>query len=157
MDEQHVQLTGVQGWLLLLCMCLTIFDPLTAILNIIVVTHLTRPHFVEQPGFLRLIVINGTCTIGLVVLSLYAGISLWRVLPGAVGAAKRYLTMVFLYAVVATYLPALVGLPEKLFQEVIPASLINGAITILYAAGWYHYLNRSKRVRATYTHPASSP
>ncbi|OPY81484.1 MAG: hypothetical protein A4E65_01145 [Syntrophorhabdus sp. PtaU1.Bin153] len=146
---------GVQGWLLLLCINLSILDPLAAFLNLAVTTHATKPLFEQHPSFLRLLLINGTCSIGLAVLSIYAGISLWRVLPRAVIIARKYLSLAVLYTIVSLFLPALTGLPENVRKEIGGASLLNGVVTAAYLAIWYQYLKRSRRVAATYADPCS--
>ncbi|HBA53902.1 DUF2569 family protein [Syntrophorhabdus aromaticivorans] len=149
------QYQGVQGWLLLLCINLTILDPLAALLNLVVTTSATKPFFEQQPAFLRLLLINGTCSIGLAVFSVYAGISLWKVLPRAVTIARKYLSVAFLYAVVSLFLPAMTGLPENVRKEIAGAGLLNSVVTVAYLAVWYQYLKRSRRVAATYTDSSS--
>lgn len=149
------QYEGVQGWLLLLCINLTVLDPFAALLNLIVTTSTTKPFFEQQPAFLRLLLINGTCSIGLAVFSVYAGISLWRVLPRAVIVARKYLSVALLYTVVSLFLPTLVGLPENLRKEIAGAGLVNGVVTVVYLTAWYQYLKRSRRVMATFTDSSS--
>lgn len=95
-------------------------------------------------------IINGVCSIGLAVFSVYAGASLWRVLPNAVTTAKKYLGAAFLYSLVSLFLPYLIGLSAEMQKEIGAMNLLNGFITALYLYVWYQYLKRSKRVRATY-------
>lgn len=144
------QYTGVKGWLLLLCINLTILDPFAMLFNLISVTQLTKPHFDKFPQLLHLMVIGGGFSLALMVFSVYAGISLWKVLPNAVYVAKKYLIAVFFYSLFSIFLPSLVGLPEKAQQEFSANTAFNSLITILYVTGWYLYLKRSRRVKATY-------
>jgi Protein of unknown function (DUF2569) len=141
---------GVSGWLFLLCINLTILDPFANLLNLAIGTNFARPYFDQQPVLQKLMIINGVCSIGLAVFSIYAGISLWRILPNAVTTAKKYLGTAFLYTLVSLFLPYLIGLSAEMQKEVGAMSLLNGFITALYLYGWYQYLKRSKRVRATY-------
>lgn len=150
MDEQRFDLKGVKGWLLLLVVNLAILDPFANLFNLAVGTHFARSHLDQNPPLQRLLLINGACSIGLAVFSIYAGISLWRVLPNAVILAKRYLGAAFGYSVLSLFLPHLVGLSDELRKEVTASSLLNSFITALYLYGWYQYLRRSKRVKATY-------
>jgi hypothetical protein len=89
------------------------------------------------------------------VYSIYAGISLWRAIPTAPETAGKYFIVVALYAVVSVFLPALVGVPEDIYKAMAGSALANGLITVVYAALWYLYLKKSKRVKATYTPPAT--
>ena len=147
-EEAH---RGVRGWLLILCLNVAILDPLTMLLTIFLVTDATKPYFGEHPELLRLCVASGVCRLALAVFSVYAGISLWRVLPGAVAIAKKYFMAVVLYAVLASALPVIVGMPKESYQEFAAQSTFNSFLTMAYAIAWYIYLQLSKRVRATYT------
>ena len=141
---------GVKGWLLLLCINLSILDPLSIMVNLALVSNMAKPFFNEYPGLKRLILINGTCSIALMVFSIYAGISLWKVLPNAVRAANNYLRIAFLYSLVSVFIPAMVGLPEKAYKDMAGNTFVNSLITMSYMAAWYLYLKRSKRVKATF-------
>lgn len=150
MKGQQFELQGVKGWLLLLCINLTLLDPFANLLNLAVGTHFGRPYFDQNPPLERLMLINGVCSIGLAVFSIYAGISLWKVLPNAVTIAKKYLGAAFLYSLLSLFLPYLMGLPPETTKELGPTSLMNTIITAVYLYVWYQYLKRSKRVKATY-------
>jgi len=141
---------GVKGWLLLLCVNLMILDPCSILFSLFVVTNATKPHFDQYPGLLKLMFINGACSIGLTVFSIYAGISLLKILPNAVKTAKKYLSTAFMYSIISIFLPALVGLPEKAYNDITGNTLFNSLITMLYLALWYQYLKKSRRVMATY-------
>jgi len=151
LNDQQSELRGVKGWLLLLCINLSVLDPFANLLNLAIGTHLGRQYFDQNPALQRLMVINGVCSIALAVLSIYAGISLWRVLPNAVTTAKKYLGAAFAYSIVSLFLPYLVGLSEAVQKEVGATSLLNSFVTALYLYAWYQYLKRSKRVNATYS------
>jgi hypothetical protein len=146
-DEQY---RGVRGWLLILCLNVAIFDPLTMLLTIFLVTSATKPYFGEHPELLRLCLASGICRLALAVFSVYAGMALWKVVPGAVSIAKKYLMAVVLYSVVASLLPVIAGVPQESYQEFAGQTLFNSLLTMSYAIAWYLYLQRSKRVKATY-------
>jgi len=79
--------------------------------------------------------------------SLYAGLQMWQVRPGAVVVAKRFLLANLIYGlVVPAVVAVMIGLPE-LAGDAVKTAL--RAIT--YTAIWYPYLLKSKRVRATYS------
>ncbi len=150
MNNVGLEYRGVKGWLLVLCVCLCILDPAAIFFNLIHATNLARADFDKNPALLRLIVTNGFFSIGFLVFSLYAGVSLWRLHPRAVTYAKRYFICASLYAVVSVFLPELFGLPEANRKVVAAASIVNTFLTVFYMGAWYLYLLRSKRVAATY-------
>lgn len=150
MNNTNTEYKGVKGWLLLLCVCLTILDPFSAFATLIVVTNSTKPYFDQNPGLFRLVLIGGICSTCMIVFSVYAGISLWRVVPNAVTTARRYFISAFLYSLFSIFLPAMVGLSEEASPEFDQTSLINHVIVMCYLSLWYFYLMRSKRVKATY-------
>ena len=147
-DEQY---RGVRGWLLLLCLNIAILDPVTMLLTIFLVVSATKPYFGEHPELLRLCLVSGICRLALAVFSVYAGLGLWKVMPGALSVAKKYLLTVVLYSVVASFLPAFVGVPQESYQEFAGQTVFNSFLTMAYAIAWYIYLQRSRRVKATYT------
>lgn len=147
-DEAHLR--GIRGWLLLLCLSLTVFDPLAMLLNIFVVTNLAKTEFENHPELMRLILINGGCSIGLAVFSIYAGVSLWKTLPNGVRLAKKYLLTACLYSIFGLVLPSLVGVAADFQKQIIGGSVVNSAVTVAYLGCWYQYLKRSRRVKTTF-------
>jgi len=150
MDEISLQLKGVKGWLLLMCISLTILDPSSIVLNSIIMTNLTKPYFDKHTELLRMVLINGTCSIGLAVFSIYTGISLWKVLPNALITAKKYLFAISLYSVFSLFIPTLVGFQAGSIKGISGNNVFNSLLTILYASAWYLYLKKSRRVKTTY-------
>lgn len=150
MHGVKTQYKGVKGWLLLLCICLTILDPFSAFMTLIAVTNAAKPHFDQYPALFRLVLIGGICSTFLIVFSIYAGLSLWRVVPNAVTTVKRYFISAFLYSLFSMFLPVIVGVSEKTFPEFSQGASVNNVIVIVYLSIWYLYLMRSKRVKATY-------
>lgn len=151
MIQEKRTLKGVKGWLLLLCISLTILDPFSIIINLSLATDAAKNQFEQHPEFFTFILISGVCRIALMVFSIYAGVSLWKAVPGAVLVAKKYLQAVLLYSVFAVFLPRIVGLPDEMYRDLAPANLLNSLLTICYVATWFLYLTKSKRVKATYT------
>ena len=156
MDTVGKDYKGVRGWLLLLCVSLAILDPFAGFINIMAVTDTLKPYFEQDPALFKLVLIGGVCNICLLVYSMYAGMSLWRIAPNAVMSAKRYLVVLFHYSFFSIFLPQLVGLSEKTQTEIYKTSPINNLIVMLYASAWYLYIRKSKRVRATYGESGSS-
>lgn len=150
MAETYEKYKGVKGWLLLLCLSLTVLDPSAILLNLFYVTNAAKPYFESNPAFFRLILITGIFRIALMVFSIYAGISLWRMVPGAPAVAVMYFRAVVFYAVLVMFLPRLVGISEEMYRDMAGANALNSLITVAYVTVWYLYLRRSRRVKATY-------
>ena len=141
---------GVKGWLLLLCVSMAILTPMTGLISIMAVTDTLKPYFDQDPALFKLVLISGICNICLLVYSMYAGVSLWRVAPNAVTSAKRYLVVLFHYSFFSIFLPQLVGLSEKTQTEIYKTNPIYNLMVMFEVFIWYLYIRKSKRVRATY-------
>jgi len=92
------------GWLLLLCVGLTILGPLYAVASLTGSFRELTPLFDQFPGLMVLLVVDTTFTVGLMTFSIYAGVALWQIRPGAVSTAKRYLLWSLAYLPVAAVL-----------------------------------------------------
>lgn len=144
-EEQY---KGVRGWLLLLCINLTILDPASIVLGVF--GALPLADFEKNPEMQRFMVISGVCRLALAAFSLYAGIALWRIHADGPSIAKRYFQAAVLYSAFALLLPGMVGLSDELYAEMAGASLLSSVMTICYVMAWYLYLVKSKRVKATF-------
>lgn len=144
------QLRGVRGWLLLLCLNLAVFDPLAVLINLFMTTNSTGTDFGKHPELFRLTIVGGIPTIGLMVFSLYAGLCLWKRVPGAVVVARKYLVCLFFFSIFSLFLPDMVGVTEKLYPGISAVNGLNVAVNTAHVAAWYLYLILSRRVRATY-------
>lgn len=142
--------TGVRGWLLLLCLILTILFPLGGLINITAAINTPKSFFDQDPALFTFVFIGGICNICLFVYSMYVGVSLWKVVPNAVASVKRYLLVLFHYSFFSIFLPQLVGLSEKVQTEIYTMYSLGRLIAMAEAFAWYLYLRKSKRVRATY-------
>jgi hypothetical protein len=136
---------GVHGWLLYLCVCLTVLAPLLFLVYF--ARWVVLEHFYIIPGQ----VILEICALGsLTVFSVFAGVSLWSVRPTAVKIAKAYFIVSFLLIVV---LATARQLPFTSPVAALAAIAVIGiqAIPVLVGCGlWYLYLTKSERVKATF-------
>jgi len=148
--EPDSRLRGVRGWLLYLCLLLTVFQPLISIGLHAWTTLSVAPAFGRFPGLLPVIIVDNVLAAGLAVFSVYAGILLWRVRPGAVATARVFLFANFAYVLLAPLLMLLAGLPGELARQSVAESYTNIGGSIGGAVIWLTYLQTSKRVRATY-------
>jgi hypothetical protein len=141
---------GVGGWLLLLCLGLTVFGPIMTIVNLGIGYSEYSAVFDRFPGIKRITIIDTLLSLGLMAFSIYAGMGLWSIRPGAVQMAKRYLLTFLGYLPISAVLPFMAGLPSAANNTMLAAvapGIIKGVIGFII---WYSYLNNSKRVRATY-------
>jgi len=141
---------GVGGWLLLFCLGLTVFSPLITIGSFAASYSQSSRYFDRFPGLLVITVIDTFLSLGLMAFSIYAGVCLWRIRSGAVQTAKKYLLWFLVYLAIAAVLPFMAGLPSTANDTLLAEAAKNTFRGFIYFAIWYSYLNKSKRVRATY-------
>ena len=141
---------GVGGWLLLLCLGLTVFSPLSTLGSLAEEYLESSKYFDQFPGLLVITVIYTILSLGIVAFSIYAGVGLWSIRPGAVQMAKRFLLCLLGYHAIAAILPFTAGLPSTATQAMIETGATHLSRGVIYFAVWYSYLNKSKRVIATY-------
>jgi hypothetical protein len=145
-----MELYGVRGWLLLLCLLLTVIDPVVVLANLFAQTEGAREIYNKQPEMFKVFVVTGVLGIALAVFSMYSGLSLWKIAPNAVRTARYYLVAEAAFSFVPFFLPAVFGVPLSSPEGIQNLYIFNALATTAYASAWYAYLSRSRRVRATY-------
>lgn len=149
-NKQLRMYRDVGGWLLLLCVVLTIISPARALYNMITSYHDVSPLFNQFPRLLPLIIIDYVLSATLMIFSINAGSALWNIKPKAVRTAKNYLFMHLGYTMIAAFIPFSVGYPSSVNQVLI-SEVTGSTMQALFFFGiWYSYLSFSKRVKATY-------
>ena len=146
-DERY---KGVAGWLLIFCLGLTVLGPLVMLKTLAVGYREFAGYFGEFPGLFVVTVINTLLSLGIMAFSIYAGVGLWRIRPGAVKVAKKYLLYFLGYHAFTAYLPFMAHLPSAATEAIVAQVVKDSFRAIMYVAIWYSYLNKSLRVRATY-------
>jgi hypothetical protein len=141
---------GVGGWLLLFCLVLTVFSPLITLGSLAAGYGESSKYFHQFPGLLVITVIDTFLSVGLVAFSVYAGIGLWTIRPGAVQMARRYLFFFLGYLAISAILPFMAGLPSSVHEAMFAQVARDTFRGVIFFAIWYSYLNKSKRVSATY-------
>lgn len=147
---------GVKGWLLLLCLNLTIFIPASCLYEANCILDLFNSHknkillFIFKTLLLYNVLIVAIMVF-LAIFSFYAGLRLWQVNQKAVKMAKAFLiTQLSLTAIIIITRP-LIDFPfgdngqfwGDIMKRLIPS--------LLYFSLWYLYLRNSKRVYNTFS------
>ena len=139
---------GVRGWLLVLCLMLTVVGPAISV-GLVAHEYVNSMRvFSGSPGDKVAVISSLLLTACAAAFGVYAGLRLWLVRPKAVTTAKLALLFGLAADIVATTIEAATAqVPSErlLFQtevSVIPSLIF---FTLCFA-----YINRSKRVHATY-------
>ena len=153
----------VRGWLLFLCINLTLIIPFSCIYEASSALGMYYPGASSIQLFLfrqslsyHLGVIAATTF--LAIFSFYAGLSLWQLKPKAVKIVKLFLTtqllLMMLLMVLQPFMMFPLGANPTSFGDTIPRLLP----FLSYFSVWYAYLSFSRRVRLAYQIlPAESP
>jgi hypothetical protein len=140
-DTSLERYRGVKGWLLFLCIGLTVLTPLR-----IIGEYGAAGMDIES---IRGISFDGLFNLAFAGFSIYVGVCLWRVWLGAVKKAK-----VFLWCVVAlNAIIALLAFKASLQPSAdvtIVRTFLKCVASAIIAAVWISYLHTSKRVKGTY-------
>jgi ribosomal protein L37AE/L43A len=142
-DAHH--LVGVGGWLVLFILSLIVFSPILTTIKLI-------KEF-EELGLVLATVLDAAISIALMSFGIYAGVRLWKVKPNAVRIAKRYLIAVFIYSGVLLLLIVLGSIYTPTDEKTSSQEIGTVGRSLLYVIIWYSYLEKSKRVAATYATP----
>jgi hypothetical protein len=132
---------GVRGWLLFFCVSLTVLAPL----------RIMGEYGAAGTDIwsIRGISIDGLFSFVFACFSIYVGVCLWRVRPGAVKKATVFLWCVAALNVVVVLLTHMAGLKPSANGKVIEEAIIRSGAGAI-ALAWLAYLGSSKRVKATY-------
>jgi hypothetical protein len=146
---------GVGGWLLLFCISLTFLNPAMTAYNVFQTDEATRSVLARYPALNTLTQADAVVGIIIAGLSIYAGIAMWRVRPGAVRAARVFLIVGLIYAVIAPFTPLFADLPQRANDAIMSAAFSSAGRGAIYYFIWLSYLSSSRRVRATYANAAA--
>ncbi len=145
------ELNGVKGWLLFLCLWLTVLTPLFTLGQLSVGWMEAEPFFEQFPSLKSVVILETLCLIGLHAFGIYAGFALWSIKPGAVKIAKNFFLTMLAYFLVSPFVfSGTSDLPSEAISAIKNEGVGQAIKAILAFAVWFTYLHRSKRVRATY-------
>ena len=149
------ELKGVRGWLLLLCLMLTILIPTSSLYSAISIIY-----FINSPLNKIILLVSNNLLLyhmillaimaGMATLSFYSGIQLWEVKPGAVKLTKIFLLIYLFCSVIIAIIQSLISLGFGSGEINFIVIMITIFPSLCYFGIWYLYLNNSKRVYNTY-------
>lgn len=138
---------GVKGWLLLLCVVLTIITPGYVFLILFSEWRDSVAFFDSIPLVRDVVLIETFSYSGIALFSMYAGWALWTRKKGAVRTAKMYLVAQCIVGI--STMVILAGMiNDRETTNGFAKAALNG---IWHLVVWYWYLSKSKRVAATYS------
>ena len=143
---------GVDGWLLLFCLSLTLFNPIAGLYSIIASYKVAFQFLAKFPHLIIVTTIYAILTLALVSFGFYTGRKLWAVKTDALKTAKKYLWRCLAYVIAMAILPYFSGLNSTTETNAVITLDAVGRVILgaTYIALWFGYLNKSERVRNTY-------
>ncbi len=144
----------VGGWLLLLCLMLTVVGPLITA-GLLVQQHLGWPPSLDHGRSLPLsaqvlALVSVLVEAGSIGYGLYAGLRLWLLRPGAVNTAKLALLWGLAASVATLTLQWLAGPAVGTTGSLLHTINLGLLPDLVFFTASFAYLNKSARVRATY-------
>ena len=149
--DRSVVPVEVRGWLLVLCLILTLFYPTRSVYHILwhTIPIISTAHALNR---ILLLSVYSFVVSALAVFSFAAGLGLWCVKPKAVGFAKRYL-LTYLVAHVAYFVLWIAMIRPTREIDYVEMGWWNIVGPLVFVTLWYSYLEHSRRVRETYLVP----
>ncbi|MHB8066522.1 MAG: DUF2569 family protein [Desulfobaccales bacterium] len=155
-SEKREAPKGVRGWLLLLCINLTIIIPALCLYNVISIYY-----FINSPLNQLIILISKNLSIYHMVivaimvfsatLSFCSGLQLWDVKPAAIKFTKIFLIiqlfLSFVIAIIQSLMPFPFGSGDNNYVIIVKTIIPS----LIYFSLWYAYLSKSSRVHNTYS------
>jgi hypothetical protein len=143
-------LSGVRGWLLVLCLYLMVLIPALAILGLIGAWQKAP----SSPTLQSALVMEAVFELALAGFAFYAGLMLYRLRTNAASIAKVYFITILTLGLLGLGIVVLASLGQR--SDVAFGNMLRGPAAfaavreVLLSLLWLVYLERSRRVRATY-------
>jgi len=143
---------GVKGWLLILCVYLTIILPLSAAGGLALsYAIVTDPELKRVSGLRETFIIDCLLSLVVVAFGIRAAIALWRVQSKAIEALRLFLVMFIAYTVLSVALPFMPDAPPGADKAaIVGPALGGGTVRFVIWSAISSYLRYSKRIKATY-------
>ena len=155
--QPNPRLIGVRGWLLLLCIQLTILSPLVTIGQIARLFQQLAPSFQSVAGLESFFVFVMVVTLVFLLASISVGVMLWSRRSGSPNFVRWFLLSTFAWLCLSPYTIYLfVRMPPGAVPGILAAALPELVMGFVVTFAWYYYLLKSKRVLANFG-PAAQP
>ena len=148
---------GIKGWLLVLCVVMTIFVPIqgaTFLLEHVEyirdITALENEDDIGLDEYIISMYVQTFFNVCFVAFSAYAGIMLCMKRPTAPTLAKIYFGCAILFSILSLVTIYLIHLPSEFEEELLRETKRITIIRLMAYGSWLTYLFRSKRIRATF-------
>lgn len=149
--------TKIGGWLYLLCFLMIFVSPIRSILLVYTEFTQTSPYFKSFKGLETYVHLECLSAVVMMIISIWAGISLVLIKPYAVKFTKLYLFLVLINGVFfQNILPYFSGLEEDFINGMEYQMKVNTTSSILIFGIWFTYLSVSERVKQTYQNTDNS-
>jgi hypothetical protein len=145
--------SGVHGWLLVLCLMLTLIGPLISVWLMAHDYAVLAPHFPGAGGLQAAVFVSFAITTSSVAFGAYAGLGLWRLRPNAVSTAKFALLVGLAAEVITTVIAVVVEPTHPMEGRLLRQVTVELIPSLVFFTLCFAYLNRSSRVEATYGAP----
>ncbi len=142
--------TGVHGWLLVLCLMLTVVGPVISVWIVGREFDALAARFVTSRGAQWAMIVAIASTTCSTLLGIYAGLRLWAIKPQAVRVARAALAVGLAVDVCTTAISTILATAAPADGALFYDILRNLAPSLVFFTGCLAYLNRSRRVEATY-------
>jgi len=141
---------GVRGWLLALCLMLTVLGPIISLWLMVAVYTAFAPYLAGSPGLLVAICASLLIAACSVVFGVYAGLGLWLIRPRAVNTAKNALLFGFAADIITATIEIASAPGASQSGSLLRQIEVSLVPSLIFFVLCFAYLNRSERVHATY-------
>ena len=141
---------GVRGWLLVLCLMLTVVGPLISSWVMADKYESLAPFFAGSRSLEAAILVSIAIEACSVAFGIYAGIRLWSIRPGAVNTGKQALLLGLAANVITTALLIAAGPASAAEGRLLHQLTMNIIPDLIFFTVCFAYLNKSTRVHLTY-------
>jgi ABC-type spermidine/putrescine transport system permease subunit II len=141
---------GVRGWLLLLCLMLTVFGPAITVGLMVDEYRAFASRFAGSSGLHLAISVSLGLAACSTAYGMYAGWRLWRIRPGAVALARKALLFGLAVDLVTTAIDVAAAPAASSDLGFVHQVLLHAAPSLVFFTACLGYLNKSARVSATY-------
>jgi Protein of unknown function (DUF2569) len=146
MDEAR----GVRGWLLVLCLMLTVVGPLLSVWLMAEDYASLAPQVAGNPAWQLALQLALMFSAAAMVYGIHAGLQLWRIRPQAVAVARRALLAGLAADLFTATLAMTAGAAPAADGTLVYQVTLRLVPSLVFFTVCLAYLNRSRRVDATY-------